>query len=81
MIQAHEDEAVNRIHNAHKLKTQYNYTVEYLTELAIDCQKKYGLYTTAKSVALLVSRLEDTQKKTIDLASFRISIAHLHHQT
>lgn len=47
IIQAQQDTSLNKIKNAHLLREKYGYSVEYLTGLAWDCQKKYGVYTNS----------------------------------
>ncbi|KAH9811423.1 hypothetical protein DFH28DRAFT_1097451 [Melampsora americana] len=48
IILSHQDKAINEIRNANLLKDKYGYTVEFLAKSAWECQKKYGIYTTAK---------------------------------
>lgn len=43
IIRAEFNKAINKIPNAGLLKTKYGYSVEYLANLAWDCQKKYGV--------------------------------------
>ncbi|KAG0141488.1 hypothetical protein CROQUDRAFT_51618 [Cronartium quercuum f. sp. fusiforme G11] len=48
IIRANQDKAINQIPHGHLLKEKYGYSVEFLAKSAWKCQKKYGLFTTAR---------------------------------
>ncbi|KNZ53599.1 hypothetical protein VP01_3191g2 [Puccinia sorghi] len=49
IIRAEGNKVVNKTPNAHLLQSKYGYSVEYLANLAWDCQKKYGVQKEGQS--------------------------------
>jgi hypothetical protein len=43
IVRAEGNKVVNKTPNARLLQSKYGYSVEYLANLAWDCQKKYGV--------------------------------------
>jgi hypothetical protein len=43
IVRAEGNKVVNKTPNARLLQSKYGYSVQYLTNLAWECQKKYGV--------------------------------------